>query len=113
MAEDTSIDRLHERIDEVLTKSGVMAEKLNALHTDVKVIKEAGRRRDVACITHNRRTDELDVSMRGNGKDGVLVRLRAVEQSGSGKEKFAFLVIGAFVSGIFALGIALLIRLAA
>lgn len=115
MAEDTDVQRLHERIDEVFEKfeksSKAVADKLTELHTDVKVIKEASKRRDASCVAHNERTDKLDVSLRGNGKDGALARLTVVEQRGSGKEKFAYLVIGALTSGLFALGIALVIKL--
>lgn len=115
MADSTDVTRLHDRIDEVLEKfeesNKVMANKLTELHTDVKVIKEAGKQRDLACTAHNRRTDKLDVSIRGNGKEGVLVRLNAVEQRGLGKERFAYLIIGALVSGLFALGLTIIIKL--
>ena len=112
MSEDSDVRRLHERIDEVLEKFESVANKLIELHTDVKVIKEAGKRRDILCIAHNTRTDTLDVSLRGNGKEGVLARLSTVEQRGLGKERFAYLVIGALGSGLFTLGIVLIVKLA-
>lgn len=102
MSDSTDV---HKRIDTIL-------DRLAELHTDVKVIKEASSRRDAACLAHNRRTDELDISLRGNGKKGILVRLNVVEQRSSGKEKFAYLIIGALVTGLFSLGVILVVKLA-
>ncbi len=101
MSDSTDV---HKRIDIVLNK-------LAELHADVKVIREASSRRDTACLAHNRRTDELDISLRGNGKQGILVRLNAVEQQDSSKEKFAYLIIGALVTGLFSLGLVLVVKL--
>ena len=115
MATNTDVKRLHERIDTTLEKieksNRVVAEKLVELHTDIKVIKEAGKRRDTACLAHHKRTHEIDVSIRGNGKEGVLVRLAGVEQRDAGKDKFAYLIIGALLSGILALIVAGVIKL--
>ena len=115
MSGDDEVTRLRKRIADLLEKfeksNEIVARRLTELHTDVKVIKEGSKRRDLACTAHHLHTDKLDISLRGNGKEGILVRLNAMEQRGSGKERFAYTIIGALISGMLALGIALIIKL--
>lgn len=96
--------------------NGEVVSKLNKIHTDVAVIKETCKVRGETCAVH---VEEMDKTLRGNGGNGVLTRLTAQEQKykelekrGSGKEKFAYLVIGALIASSFSLGIALVIKLA-
>lgn len=111
MAEDKDIETLHKRIDKLTEKfdkcNGEVVAKLNNIFTSVEVIKKTCETRGKTCAEH---VTELDTMMRGNGKEGVLVRLGNLEQKSVGKEKFAYLTIGALFAGCFSLIVALIIH---
>lgn len=115
MNDELVIQRLHDRVDSVLNKveksNQTITERLSDLHADVKVIKETSELREEACKKHNDKTEMLDVSIRGNGKKGVLTRLNEVEKRSNTKDKIAYIVIGALTSGVFALVIALITKI--
>lgn len=89
-----SVEVLTEKFDSF---SKECTQKLSELHTDIVVIK-----RDVS------RVERLDKLVRGNGAKGLVTRVSSLEDKGSGKEKYAYMIIGGLVSGLFALGVILI-----
>lgn len=112
MSTDHDVHTLHQRIDNLTKKTEdfnkEVVKRLSELHTDVRVIRETCKYRGATCAVH---VEELDQMMRGNGGPGVLTRLTTVEQKGHSKEKYAYLVIGALLSGLLSLTITLVSKL--
>ena len=46
----------------------------------------------------SRRIEQLDESIRGNGKPGIQVRLDRLEQIEAGRKRLTWAVVGAFIS---------------
>lgn len=120
IAKEDDVRTLHSRIDAMTAKfekcNGEVVSKLNSIATDVAVIKKTCEQRGKTCAVH---VEKMDKILRGNGGNGVLTRLTAQEQKskelekrGLGKEKFAYLIIGALIAGSFSLGVTLIIKLA-
>lgn len=107
MVEESDITRIHARIDRLGGKfddcNHKVLESLSSVISDLKVLTKLFTEREKACKSHTIHTDELDTTLRGNGKKGVLARLAAIEQKDDSKEKFAYLIIGALGSGVIAL----------
>lgn len=82
------IEVLFEKFDRFSSETSI---KLNALHVDVVVIKKE--------LHH---IEQIDKIVRGNG-GGLVTRVTRLEDKGSGKEKWSFLVIGGLISGLIAL----------
>lgn len=59
-------------------------------------------RREFAEI--HRKLDHLDVAIRGNGKPGIQLRLDRLEQIEAGRKRLTWIVIGAAVSALAAVG---------
>jgi hypothetical protein len=112
MVNDEDVKTLHGRIDNMTSKfekcNGEVVEKLNKLLMDVALITKTCEHRGKSCATH---VCEIDTMLRGNGRKGVLVRLEALEQCSTGKEKFSWFVIGILGTGSVSLVIAMLMRL--
>lgn len=111
MANDKDIETLHKRIDKLTSKfekcNGEVVDKLNVIYTAVEVIKKTCETRGKTCARH---VTELDTMVRGNGKKGILTRLEKLETTTTSKEKFAFLIIGAAVTGCVSLILTLLFK---
>ena len=112
MTSNDDVKTLHSRIDALTIKfekcNGEVISTLNKIATDVAIIKKTCDTRGKTCATH---VDDMDVTLRGNGKDGVLTRLGKLEQRSTGKEKFAYLIIGALAAGSVSLGVAMVMYL--
>lgn len=111
MTSEKDVETLHSRIDKLAEKFEVcnseVVKKLTGIHTDVEIIKKTCSTRELTCA---KRVNELDIMMRGNGKKGVLTRVETLETKSASKEKFAFLIIGATVTGCISLLIAMIIH---
>jgi len=93
------IDKLNEKFDHHNTK---VVKKLGELHVDVKLMNSS-------TTQHKEDVESLDRIIRGNGSPGMLVRVATLEQRGSSKEKFAYLIIGCLITsciGAIVVGIA-------
>lgn len=95
MPNDRDVDQLHRRIDAMTQKfdacNSDVTKKLNEIHVIVTGVKSTCDSRGKTCAA---KVIELDKSVRGNGKEGLTSRVASLEQKGTGKEKFAYLVIG-------------------
>ncbi|MEA1999534.1 MAG: hypothetical protein U9N61_09495 [Euryarchaeota archaeon] len=119
MANDEDVKTLHSRVDAMTKKfetcNGQVVDKLNNIATDTALIKKTCETRGKTCSVH---VDDMDKTLRGNGGEGVLTRLATnekrcddIEKRAAGKEKFAYLIIGALTAGMFSLGVALIMKL--
>lgn len=112
MAEDKDVETLHKRIDKMTDRfekcNGDVMEKLNAIQSDVNVIKTTCKSRGETCAKH---VVELDKTVRGNGKNGLATRVTSLEQRSTGKEKFAYLVIGILGTAAVSVVVALIAHL--
>ncbi len=112
MISSNDMFRLHERMDTMVQKfeNSVkeIDEKLDNIRTDVTIIKQTCEMRGETCSKH---VLELDKIIRD--RNGLLTRVSTVEQNSTGKEKFAWLTIGALVAGAISLIIALAFHLLA
>ena len=104
--------RVHTRIDILGSKfeksHTALLAKLNEIITDVKVMKKTCETRKVTCAAH---VEDMDKTLRGNGQEGVVARLGAVEKQGTGREKFAYLVIGVLITSVVSLALAMVTQL--
>jgi hypothetical protein len=94
-------DRIFEDIEKI-------SNKLNELLLDVRVIKNTCKTRGTTCAKH---VSDLDVTIRGNGKNGLVTRVNSLEQKSGSREKFVFLIMGSLGVGVISLLIALVINL--
>jgi hypothetical protein len=103
--EDDVVTRLYKRIDKVSEEfdatKGELSDKLNSLHSDVRVLR--GK-------TCHSTVLQLDRTIRGNGGDGLSSRVSTLENIKSDKEKYSFLIIGAASTACISLLIALVIQ---
>lgn len=95
MADNKDVETLHQRIDKLTDRfeicNGDIMNKLNAIQNIVDVIKNTCKSRGETCAKH---VVELDRTVRGNGKEGLVTRITSLEQRSTGKEKFAYFIIG-------------------
>jgi hypothetical protein len=108
MSEDKDIETLHKRIDKITDHFDQVIIKLNAIQTDVSLIKNNCKTRGETC---GRKVIDLDKTIRGNGNHGLVTKVSALEQQNSGKEKFAYLIIGVLGTTLISVGVALISRL--
>ena len=112
---DADLTRVHVRIDEMTKQHesdfSKLAQKLNELHTDIKVIKNISDLRGKTCGV---KVESMDKLLRGNGSSGVVSRVTVTEEDikglkrlGNGKEKFAYLIIGCFATALVSCFIAM------
>jgi DNA anti-recombination protein RmuC len=108
---DDDLRRTHERIDTLSKQTEEsnqkVVEKLNELHTDIKVIKTTCSHRGKTCAV---KVESLDKALRGNGKIGILTRISALEDTSTSKEKFVYLVLGCASTAFVSLLIAFILR---
>jgi hypothetical protein len=109
--EDDVVTRLYKRIDKVSEEfdatKGELSDKLNSLHSDVRVLLETCKQRGKTCHST---VLQLDRTIRGNGGDGLSSRVSTLENIKSDKEKYSFLIIGAASTACISLLIALVIQ---
>lgn len=112
MAEDKDVETLHNRIDKMTIRfekcNGDVMNKLNAIQNDVNIVKTTCNSRGETCAKH---VNELDKTVRGNGKNGLVTRVTSLEQRSTGKEKFAYLVIGILGTAAVSVVVALIAQL--
>jgi len=76
-------------------------EKLDDLTTSVAEIH--AQITNLQCVQHARIVTELDQTVRGNGREGLVTRVSKLESISRIKEKFLWLMTGGFVSAIVAI----------
>lgn len=97
---DKRIETLFEKVEET-------NERVNAVHTDVKVIKNTCQQRGENC---RQTVIQLDKTIKGNGVDGLLTRVSNLEKTSGRKEKFVYLIIGCLGTAFVSLLVALLVH---
>ena len=97
---DEDVKVLHTRINILTEKnsenSKEVVSKLNEIATNVAIIKRTCDMRGTVCA---KRVSEMDETLRGNGKSGLLSRVNNLESQRAGKDKFVFLIIGVLATG--------------
>lgn len=91
-----SESELQKVIDKLISKVEKMEVDVQEIRSDVRYIKEAGNKRDESL-------EEIDESLRGNGKPGLTSRITQVESWIESQKKFQWIVIAALVSELIGL----------
>lgn len=104
------LQSLEKRVDRLDTKFENMLEMVNAINTNVKIIKNSCETRGAVCNEHfvniEKKVLANQASLNGDTEtDGIRTRISKLESKEKGKENLLYLVIGALLSGLFGLGI--------
>jgi hypothetical protein len=95
------VDRLDERVEEAI-------KLMNAIYTDVKIIKTTCENRGSVCMERfvniEKKVIRLETDIDGEAdRSGFRTRVAKLEDKSQSKEKYLFLTIGALGTGVITL----------
>jgi hypothetical protein len=105
--------RIEKRVDKMDERLEAALELMHIIYTDVKIIKSTCETRGATCSKHfidiEEKVSKLETDIDGGSEaEGMRVRVSKLESRDSSKEKYLYLIIGALLSGGFALFLFLL-----